>query len=67
MIRANAHRFGAIRTLVSVGLLAIGVVASTARPGERVVPWIVVVNHREPPVLGEIRSLWLILRTALVG
>ena len=32
MIRANAHRFGAIRTLVSVGLLAIGVVASTAVP-----------------------------------
>ncbi len=32
MIRANAHRFGAIRTLVSVGLLAIGVVASMAVP-----------------------------------
>jgi hypothetical protein len=32
MICANAHRFGAIRTLVSVGLLAIGLVASTAVP-----------------------------------
>src|SRR5260370_2326272 len=32
MIRANTHRFGAIRTLVSVGLLAIGVVASMAVP-----------------------------------
>jgi hypothetical protein len=32
MIRANPHRFGAIRALVSVGLLAIGVVASTAVP-----------------------------------
>jgi len=32
MIRANPHRFGAIRTLVSVKLLAIGVVASTAVP-----------------------------------
>ena len=33
MIRANALRFGAIRALVvSVGLLAIGVVASTAVP-----------------------------------
>jgi hypothetical protein len=35
MIRANAHMFGAIRTLVSVGLLAIGVVASTGRPSHR--------------------------------
>jgi hypothetical protein len=32
MIRANAHRFGAIRTLASVGLVAIGVAASTAVP-----------------------------------
>ena len=32
MIRANAHRFGATRTLVLVGLLGIGLVASTAAP-----------------------------------
>lgn len=32
MIRANSHRFGAIRTLVSVGFFAIGLIASTAVP-----------------------------------
>src|SRR5258708_7045404 len=32
MIRANAYRFGAIRTLVLVGLFAVGVVACTAVP-----------------------------------
>ena len=33
MIRANAHGFGAIRTLVSLGLLVIGVAVRTAIPG----------------------------------
>ena len=32
MIRANAHRFGAIRTLLSVGFFPIGLLTSTAGP-----------------------------------
>jgi hypothetical protein len=32
MIRANAHRFGAIRTLVLVGFFPIGLIANTAVP-----------------------------------
>jgi hypothetical protein len=32
MIRAKAHRFGAIRTLVLVGFFPIGLLTSTAVP-----------------------------------